>query len=113
LRDRETGLDEQLTQIAQHTLSPSPVRAKLLAVKARTLLDDGRHQDALQVSEEGLEYLRTQLKYPAARCIVRAELLALVSEARARLGQTDAAARARDEANAIYRNTMTRPRQLP
>jgi len=65
------------------------------------------------VSEEGLEYLRTQLKYPAARCIVRAELLALVSEARARLGQTDAAARARDEANAIYRNTMTRPRQLP
>jgi len=107
------AVDAGLTQIAQHMLSPSPVRAKLLAVKARTLLDDGRHQDALQVSEEGLEYLRTQLKYPAARCIVRAELLALVSEARARLGQTDAAARARDEANAIYRNTMTRPRQLP
>ena len=44
---------------------------------------------------------------------MRAELLALVSEARARLGQTDAAARAHDETNAIYRNTMTRPRQLP
>lgn len=107
------AVESGLQQIAGHTLSASPVRARLLAVKARLLLDAGTAAEALAASEEGLAYLREQQKYPPERCIVRAELLALASEAHARLGNASAAARARDEANAVFRNTMTQPRQLP
>ena len=107
------AVEAGLQQIAGHTLSASPVRARLLAVKARLLLDAGTAAEALAASEEGLAYLREQQKYPPERCIVRAELLALASEAHARLGNASAAARARDEANAVFRNTMTQPRQLP
>lgn len=107
------AVDAGLTQIAGHRLSASPIQARLLVIKARLQLDGGQADDALRTSEAGLSYLREQQKYPPERSLVRAELLALSSEAHARLGHADAASRARDEANAVFRNTMTQPRQLP
>ena len=107
------AVEAGLSQIAQHTLSPSPVRARLLVIKARLLLEADRAEESLRVSEDALSYQREQQKYPPERSIVRAELLALASEAHVRLGNAEAAARTRDEANAVFRNTMTKPRQLP
>lgn len=108
-----TAIEAGMAQIAQHTLSPSPVRARLQVIKARLQLDAEQAAEALRTGEDGLAYLREQQKYPPERSIVRGELLALVSEAHIRLGNAEAAARTRDEANTVFRNTMTKPRQLP
>lgn len=109
-RDKaQTAVATGLTQIAQHTLSASAVRARLLVIKARLQLDAGQVAEALRTCEDSLAYLREQQKYPPERSIVRGELLALASEAHARLGNTEAALRSRDEANAVFGNTMTRP----
>jgi eukaryotic-like serine/threonine-protein kinase len=95
-----------LSELAAHTLSPSPFYAQLLIERAKIELKRGDAQGARATAVDGLAYIKAHYQYDLSRCVVRAELLKLEAIALGQLGSPEQAQLLRDESDAIFRTTL-------